>query len=148
MEPVVCLFGVDPFAAKFENTNDDFATSGGPKAALIVQTKKNANADFNLIYAQVNGDSGTEKFRVDGLGSVIVSSDAEAGTSAEGSIRTEGGLGVKKKAHIGDELSVDSEAEADSSTAGSIKTLGGLGVKKKAHIGTGLTVDAGGAAER
>merc|ERR1711871_186595 len=140
------------FAAKFENNFDTFAGStGNTAAALIIQTKKAAADDFNLIKAQVNGVNENEAFRVDGKGTVIVSSDVDATASTEGSIRTQGGLGVKLKANFGGNIdAAGTVATADttdsaSKVTGALTTAGGLGVALKAHIGTGLTVDAGGA---
>eukprot|EP00936_MAST-01D_sp_MAST-1D-sp1_P002866 g2866.t1 len=68
-------------------------------------TEATATGDFDYIQAQTTG--GTVKFQVTGLGEVVSKSTIDAGSNAAGSIRTEGGLGVKLKAHIGTGLTVD-----------------------------------------
>merc|ERR1711871_1215476 len=68
-------------------------------------TTATATGDFDYIQAQTTG--GTVNFQVTGLGEVVSKSTTAADSSTAGSIRTEGGLGVKEKAHIGQGLTVD-----------------------------------------
>merc|ERR1711871_614086 len=125
---------------------------------LLLKAGRAANTAFDFIKGEANT---AVVFQVNGKGDIITTSDSEASDSESGSIRTQGGLGVKLKTHIGGELTVmdasalqavtattfsgTNEGDADSKTDGALKTSGGLGVAKKAHIGTGLTVDEGGA---
>merc|ERR1711871_1514660 len=72
---------------------------------MVLKTTATATGDFDYIQAQTTG--GTVNFQVTGLGEVVSKSTTAADSSTAGSIRTEGGLGVKEKAHIGQGLTVD-----------------------------------------
>jgi hypothetical protein len=117
--------------------------------ALLLQTKTASGTGFNLIRAQVDlGGGGQEVFKVDGTGAVIVSAATDTASSLAGSIRTAGGLGVKLKAHVGGDTTVQGDiintatTDPASSLEGAIRTAGGLGVKLKANVGGNLNVGA------
>jgi len=127
---------------------------------LLLKSTRAASASNHFDYISAQTNAGSVKFQVTGLGEVVSKSTVDAATSTEGSIRTQGGLGVKLKTHIGGDLTVEgstalqattfttiagsSATDTSSKTTGALKTAGGLGVALKAHIGTGLTVDTGG----
>ena len=70
---------------------------------------------------------------VDGLTTFNESTDASSPTSA--SVQLDGGLGVVKKVHIGDKLTVDSTLQSTDKDSGSIVTEGGIGIEKNLNVG-------------
>ena len=70
---------------------------------------------------------------VDGLTTFNESTDASSPTSA--SVQLDGGLGVVKKVHIGDKLTVDSNLQSTDKDSGSIVTEGGIGIEKNLNVG-------------
>ncbi len=70
---------------------------------------------------------------VDGLTTFNESTDASSPTNA--SVQMDGGLGVVKKVHIGDKLTVDSGLQSTDKDSGSIVTEGGVGIEKNLNVG-------------
>ena len=70
---------------------------------------------------------------VDGLTTFNESTDASSPTNA--SVQIDGGLGVVKKVHIGDKLTVDSNLQSTDKDTGSIVTEGGVGIEKNLNVG-------------
>merc|ERR1712185_511473 len=79
--------------------------------ALLLKTTRAAAASNNFDYITAQTNAGAVKFQVTGLGEVVSKSTVDAAASTAGSIRTDGGLGVKLKTHIGGTLTVESVAE-------------------------------------
>lgn len=73
------------------------------------------------------------------VGQISTDDTTDANTSA-GSIQTDGGISVTKKAVIGGDIICESTTDSSSTTTGSIQTDGGLGVVKKSYFGDDVDI--------
>ena len=124
------------FDSKLEVDGDTFLNS---KLDVDGDTTLNATLDVDgdtTLNATLDVDSATtlnDTLDVDGIATFNESTDATSPTSA--SVQIDGGLGVVKKVHIGDKLTVDSALQSTDKDSGSIVTEGGVGIEKNLNVG-------------
>ena len=124
------------FDSKLEVDGDTFLNS---KLDVDGATTLNSTLDVDgdtTLNATLDVDGATtlnNTLDVDGLTTFNESTDASSPTSA--SVQIDGGLGVVKKVHIGDKLTVDSPIQSIDQDTGSIVTEGGVGIEKNLNVG-------------
>jgi hypothetical protein len=104
-----------------------------------IHSARAANAAFKFLKLE----STAEKFSVYGNGDVAALATTVATSSATGTVRLLGGLGVAKQLYTGGIVSVESDLQSTSFTTGALTVAGGLGVAHDLYVGGIVVVHTG-----
>jgi hypothetical protein len=141
--------------ANYNSTNVDI--DSGAIDGTVIGANSAAAGSFTTVAASST---------VTSAGKMLCDDTTDATSKTDGSLQTDGGLSVAKKAYVGTGLTVEGwwsycdrlvvlklmlvmltltdTTAASSKTTGALKVAGGISAQLKGHFGTGLTTDSGG----
>ncbi len=90
---------------------------------------------FNLRLGALNVED-----TVTATGRILTDDATDATSGTDGSLQTDGGLSVVKKAYVGTDLTVAGTTNSTSNTTGSVIVTGGAGIAKSVTVGEDITV--------